>query len=293
MDTIIKPIHKRRYPPSEGVKLIDSDWDSLLVLDACRADTFQTVASLDRFDEYQTVTSMGERTDEWAFHNFKNERLGDLVYVSATPQISRVTPESFHDLIEAWEDGFDPQKKSVMPGPIVDTAKSAHEQYPNKRLLVHFMQPHIPFVADESKIFRDWWNPQSGVENWEEIKNRDRPRHVWDAIRQGVVSSDEAIRAYEENLEFVLEPALELATWLPGKTVITSDHGNLFGERVGAFKQYGHPRGVRHPALLRVPWAEIQSGDRPRIVDDGVDSQTQVEEDKINKRLQQLGYVDK
>ena len=45
---------------------------------------------------------------------------------------------------------------------------------------------------------------------------------------------------------------------LDGKTVVTSDHGNLFGRRLWPIplQKYGHPPGLRFPELIEVPWHE-------------------------------------
>lgn len=39
---------------------------------------------------------------------------------------------------------------------------------------------------------------------------------------------------------------------LPGKKVITADHGEAFGEG----GNYGHPEKSIHPVLVEVPWFE-------------------------------------
>jgi len=61
---------------------------------------------------------------------------------------------------------------------------------------------------------------------------------------------DECREAYESNLELVLKniPKLE------GKTVISSDHGNLFGEH----GQYGHPPNKNYKELIEVPYFEVK-----------------------------------
>lgn len=60
-----------RYPGYEdAVRVMDEDWDTLIVLDACRADTFQNVADLDRFDGYQTRVSLGSHSSEWTRRRF-------------------------------------------------------------------------------------------------------------------------------------------------------------------------------------------------------------------------------
>lgn len=41
----------------------------------------------------------------------------------------------------------------MFPDPVVEAAIAAHEAYPSKRLVAHFMQPHRPFVGEERLHF--------------------------------------------------------------------------------------------------------------------------------------------
>jgi len=50
-------------------------------------------------------------------------------------------------------------------------------------------------------------------------------------------------RAYEENLRVVIEHVLQLIRNLHGKIIITSDHGELLGER----GMYDHLKGKKVP----------------------------------------------
>ena len=52
---------------------------------------------------------------------------------------------------------------------------------------------------------------------------------------------------------------------------------------------YGHPRDLRAGPLVTVPWAVLDGG-RRNIVDDGVRSSTDAENNEITDRLQALGY---
>ena len=75
------------------------------------------------------------------------------------------------------------------------------------------MQPHAPFLNSlhlENK-------------NKADLK---KPINFWYLKKQGL-SRVEIITSYKENLEIVLEHALELSKKLSDKTVITSDYRNL------------------------------------------------------------------
>ncbi|WP_247003548.1 hypothetical protein [Halosolutus gelatinilyticus] len=244
------------YPGyDEAVRVMDEDWDALVVLDACRADFFESVADLETFDEYRRVVSLGSHSSEWTRRNFQGRTFGDTVYVSANPHTSLVAGDCFHDIVELWEDGFDDEAGVVLPETVVDAAIAANEEYPNKRLIVHFMQPHGPFVG-------------SDVEDPSE-------------------NEDAHWRAYAENLEYGLSSALELAEALPGKTVLTADHGRLYSTGLKrSLGLYAHKARLRFPELVVVPWAVID-GER-KVVRAGETSDASGV--RVEERLRQLGY---
>jgi hypothetical protein len=98
-------------------------------------------------------------------------------------------------------------------------------------------------------------------------------------------------RAYRETLNYVLDVAWPLAEDFDGKTVFTADHGNMFGEWATPFpvRLYCHPNGLRYQELVEVPWGVVK-GDRRRIVDGGIHSQSDASEADIDQRLRDLGY---
>lgn len=286
LDQFASRIHPLVYWDG-GVSVLEEDWDSLIVLDACRADLFEEVADLDAFDEYRRVTSNASNTTPWTQKNFAGKSLGDLVYITANPVTSKVAPNVFHELREVWVDGYNPDSHSILPEPVVQETLDARDDHGDKRLIVHFVQPHMPFVPRPNLVYRTHWRP-GHVEGPEP----DPPNNVWHALELGEVGRDEVWEGYRENLQFVLDDAIELARELPGRTVIMSDHGNMLGGRtIPPIRVFGHPPGLRCPELVRVPWAVIKGDDRPEIVDEGAASQTKMGERVIEERLHNLGYV--
>lgn len=270
---VIGPFHTNVYPTRRGsTYVLDGDWDVLIVLDACRADLFEEVVDTDRFDAYRRIKSPGSRTPEWSRENFRGHELGDVVYVASNGFATTVLGDTFHEIVKVWEgvDGV------PTPSDMTEAARTAHEEYLNKRLIVHYLQPHRPFL--HSDIGFD-----------ETIA--DNP---WRALGNGRIDRDIVWELYRENLERVFQRAFELADELPGRAVITSDHGNLVGERTYPIpiRLYGHPEGVRHPGLVEVPWAVLEDESRPRIVDDGLGSVSEADE-TIRAHLEDLGYVDR
>jgi len=286
LDQFVSRIHPLVYRDG-GISVVEEDWDNLIVLDACRADLFEEVADLDEFDEYRRVTSNASNTTPWTQKNFAGRALGDIVYVTSNPVTSKEAPNAFHELREVWVDGYDPESHSILPGPVVEETLAAQEDHGDKRLVAHFMQPHMPFVPRPDLIYRTHWRP-GDVDSPE----ADPPNNIWHALELGEVDRDEVWEGYRENLAFVLDDAIDLAHELPGRTVIMSDHGNMLGERtIPPIRVYGHPPGLRCPELVTVPWAVIESEPRPEIVDEGAHSSTQMGEQVIEQRLHNLGYV--
>ncbi len=121
---------------------------------------------------------------------------------------------------------------------------------------------------------------------------------IYDLIKKGELDKKSVWEAYEENLQIALKHVEKLIKSLRGKTVITSDHGNLFGERLFPFpvKRYGHPCGVYKKHLVKVPWLIIENGERKSIkISEKAANEGQIddsERETIKQRLRTLGYLE-
>ena len=269
---IIGPFHINVYPTrKDGTHVLDEDWDILVVLDACRADLFEEGVDVQQFDSYRRVDSLGSRTPEWTRENFSGHDLGDTVYVSSNGWVSTVLDDTFHDLIEVWRETDGP----CHPEHVTEAARAAHDDYPNKRLIVHYLQPHRPFITSDIGF---------------DERFADNP---WQALGNGDIDRDTVWQLYQENLDEVFEEAYDLAQELPGRAIMTADHGNLLGARTYPVpvRLYGHPEGVRHPGLIEVPWAVIEDEDRPRITNEGVGEVSEDDADSVTEHLEALGYA--
>jgi hypothetical protein len=280
----------------EFFDFMQGDWDNLFILDACRADLFEETADLDSFDEYRTVLSPGSNTTLWSSWHFAEKSYGDVVYVTANPVVSRTSPNSFHKLIEVWNDSdaYDKETRSIPPEPVSQAARSAYEKFPDKRLVVHYSQPHIPFITRPEMVYRTEWNDAAQVapEAFEtESEEQSDYFNLWQACRHNDISEQEVWAGYKENLEVVLESVLELEQDIPGQTVITSDHGNFVGERlITGRKEYGHKGDYHAHHLNEVPWAVI-SDNRREIVEGPVQSRSEGPLSRMEERLRDLGYM--
>lgn len=286
LDQFVSRVHPLFYR-DDGVSVVNEDWDNLLVLDACRADLFESVADLTAFDEYHRIVSNASNTTPWTRKNFAGRSLGDTVYVTGNPVTSKVAPNAFHELREIWTDGYHPDHHTILPEAVVEGTLQASNDHGDKRIVAHFVQPHMPFVPRPDLIYRTHWRPGE-VEGPE----ADPPMNIWHALELGEVTRAEVWDGYKSNLEYVLEEAIGLARDLPGRSVIMSDHGNMLGERTfPPVRVYGHPPGLRAPELVGVPWAVVDSGDRPEIVRETANSRSEYGTHAIKQRLHELGYV--
>jgi hypothetical protein len=279
------PIQYKLHGP--GVDYAGGDWDTLVILDACRGDLFEEVTSLRRWDEYERVSSGCGATRTW-FERKWNGEYGDIVYVSGSPILSRRAPGSFHRTVECWQDAIDEELNGPNPEVVTESAIKAHKEFPNKRVVVHYQQPHYPFLQDPDLHFTEF----AGTNQWD-VDADPRAADVWEALRAGIVNKNEVWDGYKRNLEYVIQEVDELLNEIDGKVVISSDHGNLLGEMTYPipFREYGHPQHLAQPALTNVPWA-VSDGPRRNIVTEEVESDTDATSEEIQNHLNALGYVD-
>lgn len=264
-----------------GTAVVEEDWDTLILLDACRYDMFADAVEFD--GELNSRISLGSTSEEFLDRNFSGGQFHDTVYVNANaylPKLGLDQDGTFHAVIDLLDD-WDPELEIAHPETVTDAALRAHEEFPNKRVIVHYMQPHIPFI---------------GEYGWE-LQDRIGQRSVWKALRNGhrPVEIDEIWRAYRENLDLVLDYVGELLSAVSGKTVISADHGNMVGERHGPIptqKLYGHPWGVYAPELVKVPWFEVESGERRTVTTDPPIEGREQSAELIQDRLRALGYTE-
>lgn len=275
-------IYHRRLRGRRGIKIMDEDWDNLVILDACRYDLFEQVNTID--GELRSVISGDSSTGGFLQYNFGADTFPDTVYVSANPQVQRHEVDGqFHDCIKLWEDCWDDDLRTVPPEAVTDRALEIQQQYPHKRLLIHYIQPHYPFIGQTGTQIDHGIVTGDGV-----IRSEREEVSIWDQLEAGSVDRDTVWRAYRENLELALPAVSRLLNGLTGKSVVTSDHGNSFG----TLGVYGHPGGIFLNPLVTVPWLEVQYESRKEIQADDVADRAEAVESDVSERLADLGYLD-
>jgi len=276
--SVTRSIYDRKDP-----KITERDFDNLLLLDACRYDLFEKSNSLPgELDRYYSVAS---RTSEFIKKTFKieNENFPEIVCVTATPKYhEQNATDCFHEMINVWEDGWDSDLNTVPPDVMNKRVREVYQKYPNKRILAHYIQPHIPFIGElGNKIQSDF--------KFSNVMGEKEVPHVWKRLRSGDLDPDLVWQAYQENHEIITSEIKPMLHELEGKNVVTSDHGNAFG----TWGVYGHPAERHLKELIEVPWLEYENGKRKEIKKGSLSSErSDVDNEIVTDRLSNLGYVD-
>lgn len=280
-----------RLRQGSRTRVMAEEWDTLVLLDGCRYDLFEERNTIE--GELEHRYSLGSTSEEFLARNFGDGTYHDTVYVTANPYVPHLGLDegTFHhvvDLLDQWDD----ETETVLPEAVADSAVDAHERFPNKRLVVHFMQPHTPFIGETGrKIEAGGWDPDrenpelEGLTVWQRLRRRPPD--------EGGLDLDRVRAAYAENLDIVLEHVERLIDALDGTTVVSTDHGNLIGERlrpVPTRRLYGHPYGVYHPGLVKVPWLRVEGDQRREVTADPPRATETVDDAVTAERLEALGY---
>ena len=273
--TLVRPFTP---PTADEIDFMNEDWDILVVLDACRYDL---LADRDPFNvPVQRVQSNASQTREYIKNNFLNKDYRDTVYVTASPQFADFDLNFAH-IEHVWEDSWDDELRTVLPEAVTEAAIQASSEYPDKRLIVHYMQPHYPFIGSTGQ----------SIEDQATFVPNQKYASVWERLAGSDISEAVVREAYRENLDVVLPEVEKLRESVTGKMVVTSDHGNLYGRRVCwlPIHIYGHPARVHHPELTAVPWVEFPHDER-REINKSEQAAEEEEFEEVQERLSDLGY---
>jgi hypothetical protein len=262
-----------------GESVYDRDWDLLVVLDACRPDVLATYEDEYAFlDDGGATYSVGSYSRSWMRRTFsrRNAReVADTVYVTGNPFSGTVLDaEDFAHLDEVWRDEWNETEGTVLPDPVTNRAIRRYRQYGPDRLVVHYMQPHHPFLTDDSTGFT--------AESFPDPREAD----PWDQVRWGKRTLANVVEAYRENLPQCLDSIATLLSSVDADRVaITADHANALGER----GLYGHPAYGAIDAVRRVPWYETTATDTGQYDPPEVAGSAGAATDPMD-RLADLGY---
>lgn len=278
----LKPATFRGHYPGE-INTMDKDWDNLILLDALRYDIFKNHS---KFKE-TPIPVVSKGNDSWSFmkENFINKTYHDTVYVTANPYAEQIGNNVFH-AIESVLDKWSSEFHTVLPEDVTSTAVEASNKYPNKRIIVHYMQPHVPHLGDIAESI----DVDVTGGNWmHHEKQRGDEITIWSAYINGIINKDQLHKSYIQNLNIVGNSVRNLVDELTGKIVISSDHGENLGEKYFGFEVFGHGQDTKECRI--VPWLQLSCDERKQIVSEKPIGNELTEENNIDERLHDLGYL--
>lgn len=233
-------------------RINETEWDVLLVLDACRYDTFSEVCAW----PCQPVKSPGSSTPEWLRKAKGTGIFDETTVVTANGQYEKfdVGPD---EIVRLYESEWRSDLGNIPPEPVLDEVGQRAGGGP---VIGHVLPPHGPYIAT---VGDGWWPCLPDVEEWRKDDNENGwPQGKYSpqiTMAAGLVDGRMAKRAYRASVESTWDVCSEyVASWIDdGLTVVvTSDHGELFGS-IEDFGLYAHPSNIKVPNAVTVPWAEF------------------------------------
>jgi len=262
----------------EQINILDMDWDVLFLLDACRYDYFESIYTSLYKGNLRKIRSFGNSTQTWHQSNFKGRDCSNIVYVTPIVNFDRWMKDyNFHKIIRSWKTSWDEKYGTVLPESTTKIALDTIGKYPDKRIIIHYMQPHIPYIGVAPKrkprmpneIDKGTKKPfgktlrhniskklgQMYFRNdiqWKIMKHIGECSYVGDIYNEG--GWDLIRHFYKETLLFTLIEIKEIISRYDSKKfVITADHGERLGEK-GLF---GHSQKRMDAVIRELPWFEV------------------------------------
>lgn len=287
-------------------RFIEHDEFVLIVLDACRFDAFDQLID-DRLDGRLTqVWAAGRWTADYAKRTWTG--FDDLTYLSSIPVFSDFYFELRGDdyrpsdhlksVVPLWDDQWDPVLGTVPPEAVTDAALGYRSHHDHPRLVVHYAQPHVPYIGEtrltpDDEFYSDSAVKEGGIRHLL-AEDLDRPtQRIYRQIQAGRISDAELRQAYVDNLAHVLEEVTRLVRHLDCPVVITSDHGEHLGED-GRYLHEADSSSVR-----RVPWFVVdESETREKPIPDRFAAgdyrppDPDPSNEELRDRLADLGYFE-
>jgi hypothetical protein len=263
-----------RYRSSDQLdRIANTEWDILVVLDACRVDTLREVAGW----PVETAISPASCTPKWLTAVADCGTFDGTHIVAGNPQYAKVDAKiGQKSLDRCWESHWEDSLQTTLPEPMLETVTDAVEDASNG-VVAHLQPPHWPYVA---KLGNSWSLAYSDLGPWK--TDGEKVVSVQVAMERGLIDINKARRAYKASVQSVWEVLCEyLSEWIHDgyRVIVTSDHGETFG-RIREFGFYEHPCGCQIPPLVNVPWIELQ----PQINRTGSET--------VKNRLRALGYAE-
>ncbi|MFX1303253.1 MAG: hypothetical protein ACFE9X_07835 [Promethearchaeota archaeon] len=242
------------YRKNNGFYIFNESWDNLIILDACRYDVFkEQYLKRNMKGELFKKVSRGAHTISFLFENFTKNYYDDIIYITANPYVNKFLKGKFYKIISVWKDNWDEKHHTVLPETMYDYAIKTLLKYPNKKYIIHFMQPHFPYIG---------YKLEKNIPNKSFFS-------LYAAEIYTHIEYYTHIKIYKKNLQIALTYIEKLINVLPGITIVSADHGEAFKEKLHTlipFTFSGHRRGIRMPSLVNVPWLIIRPEEKDHSI---------------------------
>jgi hypothetical protein len=274
-----------------------SEWDYLIVLDACRYDYFEK-----HYDDFlegnlEKKRSRGTQTPEWLRKTFTSRY--NYTYIAANPYVNSLNvpisqagggsdwnPTSkFTEIIDAWVEDWSDEHNTVPPEEMTDTAI---QEAGDGKSIIHYLQPHRPYIScpieDDVNQMNEKVMQLSKEGEYEDKKSTkrkiiDAARPVWskffwklpyrtrwkikdllgiESPHWGFLVQEVGEQKVKEYYQQDLRMALEEV-----KRLIKELDGKVIvtadhGEALGEHNDWGHTRDSDNPYMYTVPWLEVE-----------------------------------
>jgi predicted AlkP superfamily pyrophosphatase or phosphodiesterase len=274
--------------------LLGRDEFVLVILDACRFDTFQRLYTEYFEGNLQKIYNTNTYTMEYLANTWNEEY--DLTYISGGPVISDRRfeiaewdyrpSEHFNKIVDVWNMQYEKELGVTPPEPVTNVALD----FDKPKMIVHYFQPHAPYIGEERIRNGEYdYRGDSCKERNAELA-AESMKQIYDKIEKDEISDEVLKRAYKSNLERVMSSVKELVSSVDKKVVITSDHGEMLGEG----DRYMHG-GSPSTSLCSLPWLEVDNikGEvQEHSGGDYIKPDTQdASDEEVQQQLKNLGYL--
>lgn len=334
--TLYQRWHDIQHQKENIGDLLGEDEFVLIILDACRYDAFR-----DEYDAYfdgslERCWSGANQTSSWFPTTWDGSY--DLTYYSSSPYTFDYAHEdlphayepstSFARVVDLLEAAWDPIRSTTPPRAVTDIVLADLSKATEKRAVVHYMQPHQPYIGETQVLQWDIDDeelaaldqtagtetdaaPRSpgGQVSVEDLATQDITYHeerhlerenykdIDEQVKHGDVSEERFRAAYRDNLRLVLSEVKRLVSYLDCPVVISADHGEHLGDHFDELDNYAHPDQT-HPVLREVPWFVVDDDSKgtKSLSDVDLDVPYDTGDDPaltdadVDERLRSLGY---
>jgi len=213
------------------------EWNTLIILDACRYDYFNMLYS-QYFEGYlKKVCSPTNKTLDF-LELLLNKPL-KVNYFACNPTIWLSNYKQVKKIINLADEAWDSSLNTVPATKANRIILTKYKHLLKQKCIIHYLQPHFPYIGKVKYPYLKKLTDGS-ASNVGQLKT---------LLRE---TQDLLVKAYKSNLEYILESLSNILRYFKRPLVITSDHGELLGEDNLYFHDY--PIQFYHKKLREVPY---------------------------------------